>query len=184
MQMFFRVARIMFMGLALLLTGCTSSFTYKVWNTGEFRHVREPATHPAPAVFYEPHRKDFLVAYDSVRDGGDDPRRLHYFVGENENRVSERRKPHFTSTKGAALIAVPLNDSAHQLPTATFRNELTIYTVAGVIGPDPLPVFEETNGNTTRVLLTPFAVVGDATLVSAILALFAVFACPGCFSSH
>ena len=184
MQMFSRVARRMFMGLALLLTGCTSSFTYKVWNTGEFRHVREPAPNPAPAVFYEPQRKDFLVSYDSVRDGGDDPRRLHYFVGENENRVSERRKPHFTSAKGAALIAVPLNDATNHLPAATFRKELIIYTAAGVIGPDPLPVFEETKGNTTRALLTPFAVVGDAALISAILALFGVFACPGCFSSH
>ena len=171
------------MGLPLLLTGCTSSFTYKVWHTGEFRHVREPATNPALAVFYEPQRKDFLVAYNSVLDGGDDPRRLNYFVGENENRVSQRRKPHFVSTQDAALIVVPLNDSTNRLPAATFRKELTIHTADGVIGPDPLPIFEETNGTTTRVLLTPLAVMGDAALVSAVLALFAVFACPGCFSS-
>ena len=172
------------MGLVFLLTGCTSSFTYKVWNTGEFRHVREPATNAALAVFYEPQRKDFLVAYDSVLDGGDDPQRLSYFVGENESRVVGRRQPHFSSTNDFVLITVPLNRPSHGLPAAFFEKELTLHTDAGVIGPNPLPIFEETNGNTTRVLLTPLAVVGDAALISAVLALFAVYVCPGCFSSH
>ena len=179
-----------FLGLAsvFLLTGCTSSFTYKVWHTGEFRHVREPAANPALAVFFEPQRKDFLVAYDSVLDGGDDPRRLNYFLGENERPVAERRKPHFTSTNGSVMIAVPVNGPTNNRPVAIWdkdpAKELTIYTDAGGIGPYPLPVFEETNGNGVRVLLTPWAVVGDAACVSAILGLFAVFACPGCFSSH
>src|SRR3954466_8104923 len=147
-------ARGIALGLAFLVTGCEHSFTYTVWKTGEFRHFREPATNASVAVFYEPQRNDFLVAYDSVLDGGDDPRRLYYFLGENEQRIVERKKPNFVPTNGPVLIVVPVN-GATNLPAAIFQNELTVYTTQGSIGPYPLPAYEETSGTVVRVLLTP-----------------------------
>src|SRR5678816_1999736 len=91
--------------LAFLMAGCESSFTYKVWKTEEFRHVRERATNSNVTVFYEPVRKDYLISYDAVRDGGDDPRRLNYFLGENRERVLDRKKPSFVSTNHLTLNA-------------------------------------------------------------------------------
>jgi hypothetical protein len=107
--------RLLGASLVLLMTGCESSFTYKLWKTDEFRHVREPATNPAVAVFYAPQHKDYLVGYDSVVDGGDVPRRVHYFLGENHERVIDRQKPRLVSTNRIGLQPVPINQGTNAL---------------------------------------------------------------------
>ena len=169
--------------LVLLTPGCESSFTYKLWKTDEFRHVREHATNSTVTVYYELKRKDYLVSYDSVRDGGDAPRRLNYFLGENHERISERKKPHFVSTNRLALSAVPLNESTNMPPAATFDGTLTIYTDRGQIGPYPLPTYEEASGTGTQVALTPLAVTGDLLCLSAILALVGAYVyASGCWN--
>ena len=162
--------------LAPLLAGCEHSFTYTLWHQDEFRHHREPATNPAVAVYYAPQRKDYLVAYNSLRDGDHTPRRQAYFLGASEVRVSEHQKPAFVSTNGWQLQPVPVNTATNVLPYAGFDRRLTIHTAAGDIGPDALPSYPESNGTGAKVALTPLAVAGDVTCVALIVGFFAALA--------
>src|SRR5262245_10935040 len=125
--------RSMTVALVLLTPGCKSSFTYKLWTTDEFRHVREHATNSSVAVYYEAERKDYLISYDSVRDGGDAPRRLNYFLGENRERIMERKKPRFVSTNRLTLSAMPVNENTNAVPSVAFDGTLTIYSDNGQI---------------------------------------------------
>jgi hypothetical protein len=110
-----------------------------------------------------------------VRDGGDAPRRLHFFLGENRERITERQKPHFVSTNRLALTPVPLNASTNAPPAAAFDGALTIYTGRGQVGPYPLPTYEEASGTAVQAALTPLAVTGDVLCLSAILALVGAY---------
>lgn len=165
--------------LVVLMAGCESSFTYKLWHAEDFHHVRAPATNSNVAVYYEPNRKDFLVAYDSVRDGSEAPRRLNYFLGANTERIAHRKKPSFLSTNRLILQAVPVNQETNSKPAAVFQSALTIYTSDGEIGPYPLPAYEEADGTIARVALTPLAVTGDLICLGAIIAVIGAFAYAG-----
>jgi hypothetical protein len=179
MQISFWTVRLIAAALAMLMAGCQHSFTYKLWQTDEFRHVRERATNSNVAVFYAPARKDFLISYNSVRDGGDGPRRLNYFLGENRGRIFDRKKPAFVSTNHLTLNAVPINQGTNSTPAAKFEGMLIIYTDKGQIGPYPLPTYEEGSGTAVQVALTPLAVTGDVVCVSAILAMIGAYAYAG-----
>ena len=165
--------------LAALVSGCEHSFTYTLWHQDEFRHHREPATNPAVAVYYAPGRKDFLVAYNSLRDGDQSPRRQAYFLGENQARLSEHKKPAFVSTNRWPLVPVPLNGPTNVLPRARFDQRLTIHAEAGDIGSEPLPTYPESTGTGAKVALTPFAVAGDVTCLGLILGFLAAYAYAG-----
>jgi hypothetical protein len=165
--------RAMALVMAAMLAGCgvhRESFVYKLWHNDEFRHVREPATNAAIAVFYAPDRKDYLVAYNSLRDGDNKPQRLAYFLGEYESMPVEKRKPSFISTDLARFTAVPVNEGTNVLPYAVFDTRLTIHTSNGDIGPYVLPTYAETEGNGIKAALTPVAILGDVGCVSLILA--------------
>ena len=172
----------MFLLLTLTaLTGCglhRESFTYKLWHTDEFRHWREPATNAAVAVDYSPARKDYLVTYNSLRDGDNTPRRQSYFLGDYQARLLEEKKPRLVSTKKLALVSVPLN-SATTPPCAHFEHVLTIHTTEGEIGPYPLPTYVEADGGFVKTALTPLTVIGDVTCLSLIIGLIGVFAYAG-----
>ena len=53
----------------------------------------------------------------------------------------------------------------------TSNDTFTIHTAAETIGPERLPAYAETSGAAAKILLTPLAVVGDATVLAFILAL-------------
>lgn len=163
--------------LALVVfTGCADlhkhSFTYKLWQTDDFRHLREPATNPAVAVHFAPQRKDYLVTYDSLRDGDDAPRRIGYFLGDYETQNPDRRRPRLVATNRMELVSVPVNAGTNSLPSALFDHRLTIYTAQGQVGPYALPTYVESDGVGIKTALTPLTVVGDATCVSLIAGFF------------
>ena len=163
------------------LTGCglhRESFTYKLWHTDEFRHWREPATNAAVALDYSPARKDYLVTYNSLRDGDNTPRRQSYFLGDYHSRLPDKKKPRFVSTKKLALVPVPVN-SATNPPCAHFDKSLIIYTLEGEVGPYPLPTYVEADGAFVKAALTPLTVLGDVTCLSLIVGLFGLFAYAG-----
>jgi hypothetical protein len=162
--------------LVVLLPGCEHSFTYKLWQQDQFRHHREPATNAAVAVYYAPRQKDFLVAYNSLRDGDSAPRRQAYFLGANEALVRDHQKPKLTATNRLVLEAVPVNLDTDAVPRAQFHRELIISTEAGDIGPYALPVYVESTGTGTKAALTPLAVAGDITCLAFIAGFFAVLA--------
>ena len=163
------------------LTGCglhRESFTYKLWHTDEFRHWREPATNAAVAVQFAPARRDYLVTYNSLRDGDNTPRRQSYFLGEYESRRATLNKPRLEQVADWQLVSVPLNSATHP-PCAHFEQLLTIHTPEGEIGPYPLPTYVEADGALVKTVLTPLTVVGDVTCLSLIVGLIGVFAYAG-----
>jgi hypothetical protein len=167
--------RVAALGATALLTGCETckeyTLTGKLWSSHSFAHFREPAAEPRPAVFYAPAFDDFLVAYDSLRDGGAEPRRQHYFVVANEANLANHQQPHLVSTNGLNLISVPLNGATNVLPYATYDLLLTIYTTTERLGPYPLANYKETDGTAIKAALTPLSVTGDATVGGLFLAM-------------
>jgi hypothetical protein len=160
------------------LTGCglhRESFTYKLWHTDEFRHWREPATNAAVAVDFSPARKDYLVTYNSLRDGDNTPRRQSYFLGDYQSRLLEERKPRLVTTEKMTLVSVPVNGATNP-PCAHFDKALTIHAPEGEIGPYPLPTYVEADGAVVKTALTPLTVIGDVTCLSLIVGLFGLFA--------
>ncbi len=163
------------------LTGCglhRESFTYKLWHNDEFRHWREPATNAAVAVDFSPARQDYLVTYNSLRDGDNTPRRQSYFLGEYESRRATWNKPRLVQAADWQLLPVPLNSATHP-PCAHFDKLLTIHAPEGEIGPDPLPTYVEAEGTVLKTALTPLTVIGDVTCLSLIVGLFGLFAYAG-----
>ena len=160
------------------LTGCglhRESFTYKLWHTDEFRHWREPATNAAVAVDYSPARKDYLVTYNSLRDGDNTPRRQSYFLGDYQARLPEEKKPRLVTAERLMLVSVPVNRTTNP-PCAHFDKALTIHAPEGEIGPYPLPTYVEADGAFVKTALTPLTVTADVTCVSLIVGLFAAVA--------
>ena len=164
-----------------VLTGCglhRESFTYKLWHTDEFRHWREPATNAAVAVDFSPARQDYLVTYNSLRDGDNTPRRQSYFLGEYESRRATLNEPRLLQAADWSLRPVPLNGTTNP-PRAHFEKLLTIHAPEGEIGPYPLPTYVEADGTVVKTALTPLTVIGDVTCLSLIVGLFGLFGYAG-----
>jgi hypothetical protein len=179
--------RVVALGIAALLTGCKTckedTLTGKLWYSHQFTHFREPMPDPHLAVFYAPAFNDFLVAFDSMRDDEDSPRRLTYFIQANERHIADHEQPDFVSTNGLNLVFVPLNAATNILPYATYDALLTIRTSEERLGPYPLPNYKESDGLAVKTALTPLAVTGDATVVGLVLgAVFVVGLCQSGFS--
>jgi hypothetical protein len=178
------LARVIALLAVAALTGCglhRESFTYKLWESDEFRRWREPVTNAAVAVHYAPARKDFLVTYYSLRDGAQVPRQQAYFLGDYEEHRVEASKPRLISRPDMELVPVPVNGATNLLPYATFDRQLTIQTASGQIGPYALPTYVESEGTVVKSALTPLTVTADAVCVSLIVAFFAAlsYACGG-----
>lgn len=175
-----RMPRFLIRATALFLlvpaVGCQHSLTGKLWSSDGFAHFREPAAEPHVEVFYTPEFNDFLVAYDSVRDGGEEPRRQTYLAIANERNIWNRKMPRLLSTNGLNLVSVPLNGETNVLPYATYDQSLTIYTTGERLGPYPLPNYKETDGIAAKTALTPLAVTGDVSIAAAIVGLLAFIA--------
>lgn len=164
------------LAFAAMLSGCEtakSGLTGTLWETHHFAHYREPAVDARPAVFYAPAFDDFVVTYDSLRDGEDEPRRQSFLAVANEANLANHKKPYLISTNGLNLIAVPLNGATNVFPYATFDSRLTIQTAEEKFGPYPLPNYRETDGTAIKTALTPLAVAGDVTIVGFVLAAIA-----------
>jgi hypothetical protein len=172
-------------GASLLLLGCGChtverySLTYRVWDIGEWRKYSEPAPNPNLALFEATNRADVLVQYDALSEKHSTVKRRAYYLQQNEARVAAGKKPKWVRPSvadGMKPIAVlPTQGAITNLPP-----ELPAYAVVtkegrGFILYRPmeseatfdLPVYAETTGTPTRIVLTPFAVAGDTVMVGA-----------------
>ena len=155
--------------ITIAQTGCECiekhSLTHHVWNNSSFQRFREPAPAPKIEVFADAEQKDFLVVYDEVRDTTEDLHRRAFFLGANQSRLAHQRKPSFIDPKLATILeVVPLNGNTNKFPFATFDKKLSIHTEKGVIGPYDLPAYEGKSGMALRIVVSPFAVTGDAVI--------------------
>ena len=152
--------------LVILMTGCECvekySLTSHVW---KFKNFREPAFNPKTEVFEDAGHKDFLIVYNEVHEGSEVSKRRAFFLGSNVLRLANREKPLFVNPQLTNnLPSIPVNAETNRLPFAIVGKNLVIHTDIGIIGPYDLPTYESKSGPTTRALLTPFALIGDAAV--------------------
>lgn len=160
----------------VFVSGCTSA----LWDKDTFAHHYRPANPTNLRLFYSRDRNYILVQYDESTDTDNKSRPRCYWLEPNTLRVNRERKPHFMSpseTKG--LIPIPVTEAAPN-PTQPAFMELyavarrdddffTLYSGKEQLDPYKLPTYIGASRRVKQVLLTPFAVGVDATIVGAVV---------------
>jgi hypothetical protein len=166
--------------------GCTPA----LWDNGTFAHHYRPGSPTNLRLSYSTERQDILVQYDESKDGATTTRPRCYWLDPNTLRVNRNQKPHFVSAKavtGLTPIVVgegapgPLGPGLKQLyarvsPDAAF---FTLYSGTEQLDPYNLPQYTGSSQRVKQVLLTPFAIAVDATIVGAVMAYYSA---PGLFA--
>lgn len=158
----------------VLLSGCTSA----LWDKETFAHQYWPANPDNLELAYSEARGDILVQYDECRDGVLREQPRAYWLEPNLKRLNRSGKPRFVSPKQArALESIPVEDTAtapasedlHGLHArvSADRSSFTLYDGDEPLNQYPLPIYDDPSQTVKQVLLTPFAVAIDATLVGA-----------------
>ena len=163
----------------LWLGGCATS---RLWEDGQFARYHEPADRERLELFYSPQKQDVLVEFNESREGSDRIHRRAYWVEPNQSRTRERRKPQFVSVKEAAnLTPIPVfgltdagqpTDEMLYAITSTTGHSFTLYSGEKQLKSCDLPVYRDMSGRTKQVLLTPPAVVADATIAAGVVAVY------------
>jgi len=163
----------------LWLSGCATS---TLWEEGQFARYHEPADPQRLQLFYSAARKDVLVEFNESYEGSDRIRRRAYWVEPNQSRTRARRKPEFVSLQeSAGLTPIPVftlmepgqpaGETLYAV-SSTSGHSLTLYAGEKQLQSFDLPVYRDKSGLTKQVLLTPPAVVADATIVAGVVAVY------------
>lgn len=172
--------------VVLLLSGCETvekySLTYRVWDNDDWRKFSEPAPNPNVALFEATNHACVLVEYDAFSEKHSAVKRCAYYLHPNQARVDAGTKPELVKPSAAdrtkpipvlpaqgALTNQPSELHAYAVVTKEGRG-FTLYRPMESESTFDLPVYTETSGIPTRVVLTPFAVAGDAVMVGAVAA--------------
>ena len=182
--------------LILATAGCETvhdySLTYKLWDTEDFRRWSEPAPNPNLALFETQDHSDVLAYYDAFSEKHSVVKRQAYSLRSNRAQVAAGKKPALLNPgvpEGANPIPVldPKLAGTNPPPqlnqyaiTAKKGREFVLHQPANSEETFQLPVYAESSGTFTRVVLTPFAVVGDTVMVGAVASVgFIIAACMG-----
>ena len=163
----------------VVVCGCTSA----LWDKETFAHHYRPAIPANLQLFYSKERRDILVQYDESKDGDAEIRPRCYWLDPNTLRVNRDRKPHYVSsraTEGLTPITVskdvvhPTQPGFVELYAVAGYNDdfFTLYSGEKQLDPYKLPTYNGTSQRVKQVLLTPFAVGVDATIIGAVVACY------------
>ena len=162
---------------AVLLSGCTSA----LWEKERFARCHWPANPPNLRLFYSEPAKDVLAEYDEASQGTTKVQRRAYWLEPNALAVAAGRQPRFVSITNAwDLVAVPVTDKLAESPASAYHGLYAVVSTNGqsfslCLGEkDPtvygLPVYFAGSGQRAKqVLLTPFAVATDVTIVGGVV---------------
>lgn len=168
----------------IFLSGCTGV----LWEKERFAHCHWPANPPGLRLSYSESTRDVLAEYDEMSEDTTVIQRRAYWIERNDRKVLADRRPRFVAVTNAQdLAAVPLADAPTSPPASSYRG---LYAVVATNGESftlylgeraptfyRLPVYYAGSGQRVKqVLLTPFAVATDATIVGGIIAVIAAHA--------
>jgi hypothetical protein len=164
----------------VFVSGCTSA----LWDKNTFAHHYHPANPANLRLFYSKERKDILVQYDELSDTDNKTRPCCYWLEPNTIRVNRERKPHFVSAKESeGLIPIPVTEAPpNSIPPgfmelyAVARRDddvFTLYSGKEQLDPYQLPTYIGASRRVKQILLTPFAVEFDATIIGAVIGYYA-----------
>jgi len=173
-------------GLLLLGTGCETvekySLTYRLWDNQDLRKWSEPAPDPNLALFAATNCASVLVQYNALSEKHSTVKRRAYYLHQNAARIAAGKQPE--------LVSLAVADGMETIPVLPTQNDITnlppklpayavvikagrgftLYRLMESEANFDLPVYAETSGTPTRLVLTPFAVVGDTVMVGAVAA--------------
>jgi hypothetical protein len=174
----------------MLFSGCEAvheySLTYRVWSADDFNCWSEPEPNPSLALFETPDHEKLLVAYDAYSEKHSKAKRRAYYLQPNLARVEAGKAPQFVAPGlPAGMRPIPVFEAktlgTNPVPSLTNYAVLdesgrtfTLYPQAESLGALRLPVYPESSGTPVRILLTPFAVVGDTVMVGVVASVAAV----------
>ena len=162
---------------ALFLSGCTSA----LWEKERFARCHWPANPPNLRLFYSESARDVLAEYDETSQGTTTVQHRAYWLEPNAMAVAAGRQPRFVAiTNAQGLVVVPVTDNLASPPPSAYRGLYAVVSTNGqsfslylgekestVYG---LPVYYAGSGQRAKqVLLTPFAVATDLTLVGGVV---------------
>ncbi len=170
--------------LAILLSGCETvhrySFTYRLWDTDDFRKFSEPAPNPNLALFENGNHDEILVQYDALSEKHSTVKRRSYYLATNQERIDAGKAPEFEErvvneqfNPIRVFELTPVEGLPETLPCAVVSSQgraFTLHRSPNETHTYDLPVYPETSGTALRIALTPFAVVGDTVMVGGVAA--------------
>jgi len=170
---------------AVLLSGCTSA----LWEKERFARCHWPANPPNLRLFYSEPARDVLAEYDEESEGTSKVQRRAYWLEPNALAVAAGRQPRFvSSTNTQGLAAVPVTDNPTSTLPPGYRGLYAVVSTNGQsfhlrsgqrqLGFYGLPLYFTSSGQRVKqVLLTPFAVAADATVIGGCVALVGGYLC-------
>lgn len=152
--------------LIVLSFGLCGCVTQRLWEDKAFDGFNQPARPPNLQV--SRCDGDWLVQYDEVNENSVRIRRRTYFLYANDERVRQHKKPHFEkgTIDTSGEVRAVFSDTAP---------EFTLYDGDKLVGTYELPVYPKPSGRVKQVILTPFALVADAGIGVAGVAVFAAY---------
>jgi hypothetical protein len=168
--------------ISMLLTGGCA--THGLWMNGSLDNFHEPSAPHGLAIYELPGNEDFLVQYDDMSPNCEVVRRS-YLLRQNQGATACGRKPHFLEEAVRGPISpVPVlldSKSNHGQEPGAYAvlslrtNRFELYGKGHkFLGEYDLPVYPTAAGNVKRVLLTPFTLAADVTIVGGVVVVWAL----------
>ena len=177
----------------MLLTGCV---TAKVWQPHNFAGFHEPANPANVQLFYSSQHQDVLVEYDEMVGHKGATRHRAYWLEQNQAKEGKQDRPHFVSineaqglqpipvatsiekaesSPGIGLFAITTNSFGFQLYGTSESQSDGALVRATILGDHELPAYYDSAGRRRKIMLTPPAVLADASIVAGIAAVIAAY---------
>jgi hypothetical protein len=172
-----RLFRLAILPVVLLLTGgCTSD----LWRDDRFVYYYQPAVPSHLQLYYSDQRKDILVKYDEFTDRSSRIRSRCFWLEPNVSRISREQAPHFEAARTSRnLVSIPViaseSDPIPPSPAglhAVGRPDdyiFVLYDKERLMDNYALPRYKSSSQRVKQVLLTPFAVAVDLTIIGAVV---------------
>lgn len=160
--------------IPLITGGC---MTHKLWTESPLDEWNEPSPDVHLQVFRVPQPADWLVVYDELSDRNNSVQRRAFFLGVNQKRIAEQRRPHFAKTNSAeGLMPVPLYLSTPTNPPVFYgltncisSEKIRLFAAGQPVDTFALPVYADGWGRVQKIIWTPVAVTADLTIIGGCL---------------
>src|ERR1035437_6460286 len=150
---------------AVVLSGCTSA----LWEKERFARCHWPANPPNLRLFYSEPARDVLAEYDEASEGTTTVQRRAYWLEPNALAVTSERQPLFVSVANTQdLVVVPVTNSLAGPPPSAHHGPYAVVATANLS-------FSGSGQRVKQVLLTPFAVATDLTVVGGVVCLIVCY---------
>jgi hypothetical protein len=163
--------------LIALANGCA---TKALWDNNNLEAWNQPTLNPNIRIFASRTRSDMLVVYDEYAERSDATHIRAYWLNENEERIAQRRTPHFISTNSlfslTPIPVIPVTTNHIDFPPPPYariefdQQSFTIFlSDHSQAGPYNLPCYNDGKGKVEKFVLTPATVTADATILGGFL---------------